>query len=166
MKHLISGAIMFAVFILQNTLTSHIEILGIAPSFMLVLIVAYALWCKSPWECVIYSGAGGALLDLMWGRVFGFGFILTIYVGIMVYYAGEYFYRHTVTKSAFMMFVATILWESVFYLANFTLFGDTRFLYAFFRIIVPAGAYNAMILVLVYGIMGAVNQKKKESEDA
>ncbi len=166
MKHLISGAIMFAVFILQNTLSSHMEILGIAPSFMLVLIVAHALWCESPWECLIYSGAGGALLDLMWGRVFGFGFILMIYVGIMVFYAGEYFYKHTAMKSAILMFFATILWESLFYLASFTLFGDTRFLYTFFRIIVPAGAYNAMILVLVNGIMGVIHQKKKDGEQA
>lgn len=166
MKHVILGAIMFAAFILQNVITSHIEILGIAPSLMLVLIVAYALFSDNVWESVIYSAVGGALCDILWGRVFGFGFILMIYVGVGVYYAGEYFYKHTPAKAAILTFLATLILESVFYAANFTLFGDGRFLYVFFRIIVPAGAYNAVIQILVYSVLASVLHRKKESESA
>ena len=164
MKHVILGAIMFAVFILQNVITSHIEILGIAPSLLLVLVVVYALFCESPWECIIYSAAGGALSDILWGRVFGLGFILMIYAGVAVYYAGEYFYKQTATKASILTFFATVVWEAAFYAASFTLFGESGFLYMLFRVIVPAGAYNAVIGLLGYMLIGAFLQRKKESE--
>lgn len=164
MRHLVKGLILAAVFILQNALTSHIEILGIAPSFMIVLAVAYALSASGAVEGLVYSVIMGAVTDIMWGRVFGLWTVVFMYVGVGVYFAGEYFYKHTAIKAALLTFVATVLIESFFYLANFTLFGDKSYIYMFFRVIVPAGAYNAILQVVFYSFILKLIPEKKRGE--
>jgi len=162
MKHVVKGALIFLALILQNTLASHIEILGAAPSFLLVIMVAFAINSDSVYESIIYSVICGALLDLFWGRVFGLYTVLMMYSGVAVYYADEYIYKRSVAKAAVMTFLASVVIESVFYAASFSMFGEGRFLYMFFRIIVPTGAYNAILQAIAYmGITKLVPEKKR-----
>lgn len=164
MRHIIKGAIVAAVFMIYNIITSHIEILGIAPSLMIVLAVAYSLSAENEVESLIYSVVIGTLMDIVWGRVFGLWTVLFMYAGVMVYFAGEYFYKNTAVKAAFITFAAAIFIESAFYLANFTLFGNTGFVYMLFRTIIPAGAYNAILQLLFNGWILKYIPEKKRSE--
>lgn len=166
MRHLIKGAIVAAVFILQNALTSHIEILGIAPSLMIVLATIYALDAASAEEGICYCAIMGGIMDIMWGRVFGLWTIIFVYAGVGIYFAGEYFYKHTTVKAVLLTFAATVLMEAVFFLANFTLFGDKSFLYMLFRTIIPEGAYNAILQAVLYGFIIKIIPERKRGEAA
>ena len=164
MKHVIKGTLIFLVLILQNTFASHIEILGAAPSFILVLMVAFAINNDSIYESIIYSVICGALMDIFWGRVFGLYTVLMMYSGVAVYYADEYIYKRSVVKVAVITFLVSVVIESIFYAASFTMFGEGRFIYMFFRTIVPAGAYNAILQAVLYAGITRLTTFKKESE--
>lgn len=166
MRHAVKSAILIAVFILQNSLTNYIEVLGIIPSFVIVLMVAYSLSSTSVKESLIYSLSTGVLMDVMWGRVFGLWSVLFMYAGVAVYFAGEYLYKHTTSKAVILTFLSTLFIETVFYLASFTLFGDSEFWYELFRVIIPAGAYNAILQAVFYGLIRKAIPKEKRGEEA
>ena len=166
MKHIIKGMLIFLALILQNTFASHIEILGATPSVIIVLMVAFAINSDSVYESITYAAVCGALCDLYWGRVFGLYTILMVYAGVAVYYADEYIYKRSVVKAAVITFLCSVIIESVFFAASFSLFGEGRFFYTFFRTIVPAGAYNAILQAVLYAGITKITTFKKESETA
>lgn len=161
MKHVKKAIIIFLALILQNTLGGQFEVLGIKPSLFIVATVTVSLSCENPWESLIYGLAAGVLFDILWGRVFGVMTILLMYTAVAVYYVEEFLYKKTVVEAVTITLLGTIIIETVFYGANFALFGEGDFIYVILRIIIPGAAYNAIVQAILFGSITKFLGKKE-----
>ena len=161
MRHLKKSLILLSAFILQNAFGGYIEILGIKPSILTVVVVIFSLSSDNEWESLIYGVSAGVLYDIIWGRVFGLMTVMLTILGVAVYYIGEFLYKKTAAEAAVVTFFGTVLTEALCYGANFTLFGEGRFFYVLLRVIIPAGAYNAIISAVCYHLLSKITVRKK-----
>ena len=161
MRHLKKSLILLFAFILQNAFGGYIEILGIKPSILTVVVIIFSLGGDNEWESLIYGVSAGVIYDVIWGRVFGLMTVMLTVLAVAVYYIGEFLYKKTATEAAVVTFFGTIVVEALCYGANFTLFGEGSFFYVLLRIIIPTGAYNAIISAICYHLLSKVTVSKK-----
>lgn len=149
MRHVYKSLVLILAFLIDSTLGSYIGILDVSPSFLLVAIIAMAMAGEFA-EAGIYGLFGGVLLDLFWGRTFGFHALLYMYVALGARAFLELVYKNTPAITAGITFVASLLCELIFCVFNFTIWGQGNLLYDIFRVIIPTAAYTAIVQMLLF----------------
>lgn len=149
MRHIFKSLVLLLAFVVDSTLGSYIGILDISPSFLLAVVIAMAMAGEMA-EAGVYGLAAGVVLDLFWGRTFGFYALLYMYAALGARAFLELVYKNTPVITAGITFVASLLCEVIFCLFNFTIWGQGNFLYDLFRVIIPTAAYTAIIQMLLF----------------
>ena len=149
MRHIFKVLTLIVVFVLQGGLCPHIEMLGIAPNLVLATVIIMAL-SSDFIEAGIYGGCAGMLMDIFWGRVFGFNTLIFLYVALAVRFFLEMTYKNTPTITAGITFVAVFVYELIYYFFSYMIWGEGVFLYALLRVMIPAAAYTAAIQFVIY----------------
>ncbi len=153
MRYFYKAVALLFMFFLQSSLCGFIRIIGIAPNILLCAVIAGALTSAGPIEAAVYGLGAGALFDVLWGRVFGVNAILMMYTCFAVYYIAAFIYRKTVISGVVITFLATLMYELIFYAISFLIWGETNVVYFIFRVIIPGAAYTACFQFLLYPIM-------------
>lgn len=161
MRHLWKVLVLFLAFLLDTTLGVYIGILDVSPSFLLVAIVAMAM-VSVPVEAGIYGFAAGFILDLCWGRTFGFYTLLYLYIALGARFFLEFIYKNTPRVTAGITFAASFFADVLLLVFGFTVWGEGNFLYALFRMVIPAAAYNAILQMLLFHPITAISKPKTE----
>lgn len=149
MRHVFKTLTLIAVFILQSGVCPYIEILGIAPNIVLATVIIMALSSDFV-EAGIYGGCAGVVMDICWGRVFGFHTLSFLYLALAVRFFLEMTYKNTPTVTAGITFVITLVYEMIYYFFSYVIWGEGVFLYALLRIMIPTAAYTAAVQFLLY----------------
>jgi len=161
MRHIWKSVVLLLALLIDSTLGSHIGILDISPSFLLVTVIAMAMAGELA-EAGIYGLAAGVLWDILWGRTFGFHALLYMYVALGARAFLELVYKNTPVITAGITFVASLLCELVLCFFSFTIWGRGNFLYNLFRIIIPTAAYTAIVQMLLYYPITRLSRPKEE----
>ena len=161
MRHVYKALVLLLAFLVDSTLGSYIGILDISPSFLLVAVIAMAMAGEFA-EAGIYGLAAGVLLDLFWGRTFGFHALLYMYAALLARAFLELVYKNTPVITAGITFAASLLCELIFCIFNFTIWGQGNFLYDLFRVIIPTAAYTAIIQMLLFYPITKIAKPKAE----
>ena len=149
MRHIWKILILFLAFLADTTIGTYIGILHISPAFLLAAVIAMAM-VSTPIEAGVYGFAAGVLMDICWGRTFGFYTLLFLYISLGARMFLELVYKNTPAVTAGIAFVASALCNVILCLFGFTVWGDGNFIYALFRIIVPMAAYTAILELLLF----------------
>lgn len=149
MRHVYKSLVLILAFIIDSTLGSYIGILDISPSFLIAVVIAMAMAGEMA-EAGIYGLGAGVLLDLFWGRTFGFYALLYMYAALLARAFLELVYKNTPAITAGITFAASFICELIFCVFNFTIWGEGNFLYDIFRVIIPTAAYTAIIQMLLF----------------
>ncbi len=159
MRHVWKVLVLLLAFLADTTISTYIGILEISPSFLLAVTIAMAM-ASTPAEAGVYGFLAGVLMDVSWGRTFGFYTLLFLYTALGARMFLELVYKNTPAITAGTAFVASFLCDVVLCVFGFTVWGEGGFLYAIFRIIVPKAAYTAIAeLILFYPVMAIAKPK-------
>lgn len=165
MRHFLKALILCICLILQSTIFQFLGIRGIVPNLLLAGVISVAMTAGSDLEALGYGLGAGVVYDLLWGRVFGINALLMMYIAVGAYYAAGYVYRKNITVGAAFAFLASLIYDILFYVLSFTIFGNGKFLFVMFRIIIPAAAYTAVLQVIIYPVIGKVQRIDSEGDD-
>ena len=149
MRLFFSYLILLLLLILQTTLGAHIAILGVAPDFVLVFVLCRCLTDK-PVSAAAFGLAAGLLLDLTGGRLIGFHGVLMLYVGLGASIFGNNFFRGNLYVSVAAAFCVTVVYQLVYGLFNFFIFGGTDVGYLLLHVVLVGALYNAVCAVPLY----------------
>ncbi len=152
MRHILKVFMLLMALVIQSTWIKYTEILGVTPNLVLALVVAMGL-ISEPVEAGTYGFAAGVLWDLMWGRVFGVNALLFMYIVLLGRALIELMYKKGLFVSVMITFFSAILYEILFFLISFAIWGETGFLYLILRIIIPSSAYTAAVGIPVFGLV-------------
>lgn len=157
MQHILKGIIILLALVLQSTLCRFIEIFGVAPNIVFAAVAAISLCTKKGPEAGAYGLFAGVLWDLLWGRVFGVHALLMMYSALAIYFLSGFLYKKNLLTAVLFTLGASIVYEAVFYIVTFSIWGNADFSYAVFRIIIPSAAYTAAFQILVYPLIKRVS---------
>lgn len=148
-RYILSYALLFAALILQTTLLGELTFFGVAPSLMLVLVVCFSLMN----DCIpsaVFAVVAGLLLDISGSRIIGFNALLMMYLSLGVVFFGQEFFRETPRAASMLVALSTFVYEMIYFIFSFAIFGGAHFFYMIARIILIECVYNALVAVPIY----------------
>jgi len=153
---------LIAGFILQSTFFELITILDIKPNMILITIVSISL-LRGELEGSAVGFFGGLLLDL-YSPFIGVNAFIGMIMGYIVGVFTVGLYKENPFVPVMTVFFATLFYDFAFYILNILLQGYTDFGYFFHIIILREMVYNALITLVIYGIIYFVNSRLELKE--
>jgi rod shape-determining protein MreD len=149
-------------FIVQSTFFESITILDIKPNAVLIIIVSIAL-LRGELEGAIVGFLGGLLLDI-YSPYVGINAFIGMITGYIVGILTAGLYKENPFVPVTTVFIATLFYDFMFYVLGALMQGYTDFSYFFNTIILREMVYNAIIALIVYGIIYFINSKLELKE--
>ncbi len=147
--YVVSYASLFVALILQTTLIRELAVFGVAPSLILVTVVCFSLMNDAV-PSAAFALVAGLLLDISGGRLIGFNGLLMLYLSLGVVFFGQEFFRETPRAAAMLVAASTFVYELVFFIFSFVIFGGAHFFYMTARVILVEAVYNAIAAFPIY----------------
>lgn len=135
--------------ILQTTLVKEIAVFGISPALVLVLVVCFSLMNDSI-PSAIFAVVAGTLLDITGNSAFGLNALMMLYLSLGVSTVGREFFQDTPRSAIILVFVGTLLYETLYFILNFLIFGSAHFWFVLWRVTLVEAVYNGILAILVY----------------
>lgn len=161
MRHVYKLLILLLTFIIQYSWGSYITICGVTPNLMLALIITMAL-SSDFLEAGIYGLTAGVLIDIFWGRAFGFYSLSFMYLPLLARAFIELIYKNSAFRSAAITFFATLVFETLLYFLSFIIWGKGNFPYALVRLILPVAFYTFVVELIIYKPVTLLSRPKPE----
>ena len=158
--------LIFLAFLLQCTLLQAISIASITPNLMLVLTVSFALM-RGKREGMFVGFLSGFLADLFFGSVghgVGFYTLLYTYVGYLNGFCCRIFYDDDIKMPILLVCGSELAVNVIVYAFLFLLRGRTNFFFYLGRIIIPEVIYTAIVTMICYRPLLALNRKLEKAE--
>ncbi len=142
----------FLLALLQASLVKYIAFRGIVPVLLFVFAICMAMNEKDWRTKIVIAAICGAVMDIFSSR--GFGMYMVLYTGAAMLASGltETIYRKNFLMELPLLFILSIITETVYYALNYQALGGT-ILQAFGGVIIPAACYNAVMLLWMYPCM-------------
>lgn len=136
-------------FIIQIVVVPHINLSGVQPDLILVVVVCFALT-----EGLIYGAAsgfgGGFLEDLLQAKYMGFNMLIKTIVGSIAGIFKDYGTKEGILIPLATVFTASIFSQVMMALLAF-LFGETVVFRSIFNwLIIPTALYNVLFTPFIY----------------
>ncbi|HEY3368166.1 MAG TPA: rod shape-determining protein MreD [Symbiobacteriaceae bacterium] len=150
MRYWVLTGIVVLAFLLQSVVSHYVAIQGIAPNFLLVIILTYGLLFG--WPIGLGAGVlGGLLLDLTAGRFIGLHVLSLASVGLVAGLVEERVFKDNFLLAPVSGLVGSIA-SQLIVLVCLWLYGWQVPLWQTLRSTVfPAALYDMMLAILIYG---------------
>lgn len=148
-RYVLSYVSLFAALILQTTFICELDIFGVAPSLIMVMVICFSLM-NDIIPSAVFAAVAGLLLDISGGRIIGFNTLLMIYLSIGVVMFGSEFFRDTPRAAAALVAMGTFAYELIYFTFSIAIFGGSHFFYMIVRVILLESVYNAILAIPVY----------------
>lgn len=130
--------------ILQTTLFNYIEIRGIKPDLILIVVVFWSL-ARGSWAGMLIGFGGGLLQDCFSGALLGTNALTKTLLGFLIGLGTKTIYKEKFFTQISVLFGCTLLEGFLFFLL-LTIFGlNQPFLKVMSDLIIPLSFYNALV---------------------
>ena len=164
MRIVLLSFIVFFNFILQSTWLNGIAVFGVVPNTILIIIVCYAL-LRDDVEGAILGFCAGLLQDLLFGQVIGISAFLMMMTGFLCGKPFKDFYKENYIVPLIMVALASVAYETAFYIINFLLLGRINFIRYLGQIILPVTAYNLIFSIFIYRLIYMFDTVLRKRDD-
>ena len=130
-------------FVLQTTLMQTFAIASVSPNLPIILTVSFALM-RGKREGMFVGAFFGILMDIFYGPVLGFHMLLFTYVGYFNGFCYRIFYDDDIKMPVLLIAFSDLVYDLV--------------------IIIPEVIYTALITLVVYRLLLALNHKLEKAE--
>lgn len=150
-------------FVLQTTLLQTFSIASVSPNLPVILTVSFALM-RGKREGMFTGAFIGILMDIFYGPVLGFHMLLFTYTGYLNGYCYRIFYDDDIKMPVLLIALSYIAYGLIVYLFQFLFRGRISLFFYLRRIIIPEVIYTALITLVVYRLLLALNHKLEKAE--
>lgn len=148
MKYFWSYFTVLILFIVQTTLGKYIDILGIAPNLVFVFAVCYAMY-NFPVRSAVLCVISGILIDLYGCKTVGVNALMYMYIGLLVSLFAGALMKKNIWAVALGVIITSAIYQSLYFLFEYSLKSDISFVFGFLRIIIPGTFYDGIIALLI-----------------
>ncbi len=161
MRYIIIGVIFLLAAVIQTNVLSYAEILGVKPNLFIIMITCFAL-LGGRVEGAIIGFIAGFIQDVVIANSIGGYTLLGMYLGLTVGALNRRFVKDNLLVGVMFVFLATLAYETVLYLAILLTFGQTGVIDAFRNIILPEAVYNSAAVIIVFPLVMVIYEWTKQ----
>lgn len=157
MRAIVIGCLLILTYVGESTIFQSIRIGGIAPSFITMIIVSFALLRGSK-EGAIIGFVAGLFYDITFGMYVVEMIIPYTLVGYLCGKLNKNFYR----ENFILPFLCTLLSSTAVHLSTLFIFmmrAKINFFFYFKSIIIPEIIYTITLSLVVYQLMYLINER-------
>ena len=158
MRYIVYVALILINFILQTTVFSYIEIIGIKPNTIIILVVSFS-FMRGEIEGGLIGFFSGLLIDSFFGQFLGLNAFIYLIIGFLCGKIFNEFYKDSIIISFFLTFIFTMIYGFFFFFFNGFLRGYPNILPFLKSIIIPEALYTSIISVFIYKVLFIINIK-------
>ena len=167
-KAIVSGLIIFCLFLLQSTLFALFSIGGIRPNLLIIAVAALGFLGGK--RTGIYSGFfAGLLIDISFRSVYGMNALLYMYVGYICGLFKKVLFPKDIKLPLLFITGSDFVYNILFYFFQFLFRGKFNFGYYVKSIILPEIVYTAIMACILYPfihyIMKRIEVPEKKGEE-
>ena len=162
-RGIVTAVLVFICFILQTSVFELIKLAGITPNILLILISSVAVM-RGQKPGMIVGFFCGLLMDIFYGPVLGFHMLLFTYIGYLNGYCYRIFYDDDIKMPVLLIALSDIAYGMIIYIFQFLFRGRISLFFYLRRIIIPEVIYTALITLIVYRLLLALNHKLEKAE--
>lgn len=152
-------SLLIFMYVFQTVLVNSIRVFGILPDPVFVLSVYVALK-ENRLGALVFGLVSGLSKDFSLMQTFGINALITLYTVFLIsVFKDKYFYP-TIFVNAIFVFVSGILYQSLYFYTQFTMWGLGDFSYSFLYVILPHCLYNTILSFAVYVFCGFMTGDK------
>lgn len=163
MKYLWLFILTFVFAVLQTTVIDAISIFGVIPNLLVTAVICYSLM-RGDLRAIIFGAIIGIVLDFLSGKIVGMNLILctlTAFLSASLY--ESLFNNNSFVAAVFVLWIS-FLYEFLIYVFYFLFWGESAFLFAVFKVVLPCAFYNALCTFFIYPIMRKISSLDRERE--
>ena len=159
----ITSAILILNLVLQSTLFTYIEILGVKPNTALIIIVSYSI-LRGDVEGSILGFFAGLLQDIYFNEFIGLYALLGMLIGYFCGKPFKSFFRENFFLPMALVALSSLLHQFFVYVAFFLFRARLDLPFYFRTIMLPASVYTVVLAVPVYLLLYWINNKLENYE--
>lgn len=143
-------------FLLQTTLFQWLELAGIIPNILIILVVSIG-YIRGINESMIVGILCGLCMDLMYGSFIGYYALLYLAVGFLSGYSNYFYEKDDYTMPLILIGVGDLVYGTLFYILSFLLRARLNIFYYLRRIIIPEAIYTVVVGIILYKLIHSLN---------
>ena len=168
MKRWIGIAVLIVLgYLLQTTLLQGVQIAGVAPNLLIILLVAVS-YRSGKLGGLVAGFLTGLLIDLVEGDLIGLYALIYMVIGYLLGFAHKIYYYDDTTIPLFLVAGSDFLYNFMIYVLGFLLRNRLHFFFYLRTIILPELLYTVVLSVFIYRLLHKLLQKleTKNQEEA
>lgn len=136
-------------FLLQTSLFPFLQISGVVPNCLLILIITIA-YTKGQIPAITTAFFAGLMLDLCFSETVGFCAIIYMIVAFLAGYANKIYYGRDYFVPGALVFAGEFIYSFLYYILFFLLRGKLELHTYFIYTILPRMLYTVMLSLILY----------------
>ncbi len=163
-KKVASILVILVAVLLQTTVFQKLALADVVPNFLLVVTVSYA-YLRGRTSGILVGLLCGLILDMGYGSVIGLYALAFITIGFLVGFCQKFFFRENMILPAILITVSDLFYGIYYYITEFLVRAKTHFGFYFAHIILPEVIYTAVVGILVYRLIVALDSALSQKND-
>ena len=143
-------------FLLQTTLFQWLELAGIIPNILIILVVSIG-YIRGINESMIVGILCGLCMDLMYGNFIGYYALLYLTVGFLSGYSNYFYEKDDYTLPLILIGVGDLVYGTLFYILSYLLRARLHVFYYLRRIMIPEAIYTVVVAIILYKLIHLLN---------
>ncbi|MBC7766305.1 MAG: rod shape-determining protein MreD [Hyphomonadaceae bacterium] len=157
MRIFITAVLVLFAFVFQTSLLDVIQIGNIRPNLVVMVIIQIAL-LRGYYEGGIVGLCAGIVMDIMTGRIFGAFALLCMLIGLLSGGFHHRIFKENFLSAMMFTFVFINVYEVLFYIFQYFVWGQHQFSYAFMQYVLPTAIYSTVISAPIYMLLYRINE--------
>lgn len=159
MKFWVITAIMLANIILQSTLLPFLQIAGIQPDTLMILVTCFALLAGST-TGALTGLFGGLLQDILYGKSIGINALQYMIIGYLIGLLYQKVFVDRIFVPLFFVFCGSMLKGLMMMVILYFTRAEVPFRYGFAIVIIPEALYTAAVMPFVFFLMSQLYKQR------
>lgn len=153
----------FLSYLLQTTVLQGVQIAGVVPNLLIILLVAVA-YRYGKLSGLIVGFLMGLFVDLAEGNVIGLYALIYMLVGYLLGFANKIYYYDDTTIPLFLVAISDFVYNFLIYVSGFLLRSRLHLFFYIRTIMLPELLYTVVVSVFVYRLLHKILYKLEARE--
>lgn len=142
----------------QVTFLNFIDIFGVRPNLIIILIVSISLLEGRNFGAVV-GFIAGLCLDSVAGVALGYQALIGMLLGVLLGNINKRFFKENIFVMLICTFISTILFESAIILVSYTIGLRINYIETLKSIILPEAVINSLVGVVIFLLLVVIHRK-------
>lgn len=143
-------------FLLQSSVFTSIELAGVVPDLLLILVVAVA-FMRGRIQAMLTGIVCGLMIDCFYSSLMGLFPLMYLLIGYVAGYSHKIYDENDYTIPLVLVGVGELLYNLLYFVFFFFLNGKLNIGYYLYRFMIPRVIYTVLISILLYKLLNMCN---------